>query len=917
MANTGGMQFKGGTYKGQVVIDANQALTAMHNLDAALAKVGTTLANMARGRDVSALWNEEAASIENVTRALNEFNRSQNSIGSAEGLMKALNAFSAWHPDMSMTDIFSKLGDGADALISKAKTMASSLDSAFSVPSLRDAFEAFNALKAAGVDMEDVFSKLRQGDLSGLSGQVETLERALSRANIEIRDLESQLDSVKSGEAFAEMQQRISELENAIEMAKDEFKSFLQMNGFTGWDLTEDGRFHDYFQQIADGTMTATQAITEFKQQYSYMFSEMSGNELTAVLSELERITAAIEGMRNEITQMGASGSMAEMRVSLQEGAEAAKEQSAQLQQMTANASALDALITALTRLADASIESGEGAKTASTAVSELIGAVTGLGQTNIDSLTQLAEILKSLARMENVSVGKASMQNLVSALEALSKIPNMQSLTGLSTVDLRNFNDLHISKAALNNLATFLPTIATVDVASLQKLAAINWGNLSNLSINKSAVSNLKELATVMSGKPMSIEGMKVSIDESSLSSLSKAIEDSIQRASQNIKLTINNVELSAAAKAVIADEVAKAASSGGSGSGSGGSRGTGSVDQEKQALKELITLWKEYYNLAAQQAKYATSGQTDNANLYRDLAAAKREEIEVLAAAYPELSKQAQAYDEVQAALVRYNVAMNNMQSKMDSNIVQQTKAQTNALKEYQKQLDSLGIDKSGIKFGGDVTAVERYSAELNNLKAKFDAIGAASDANRGTAVAAFEAQKQKVIELRNELNSAAEAARNQAQAAKLADKIDLWAQKNPNAYKDAKDQVDQWLTTLRSQAPLAAAQIAEISNEFSRVSTQEKLAGNNGQSFFQTLKAGWAKFGGWSIVSRSFMSVIRIFKQAVTAVKEVDAAMTELRKVTDLTAEGYSRFYEQATKMAGEVGAKLSDVINSTAD
>ena len=47
------------------------------------------------------------------------------------------------------------------------------------------------------------------------------------------------------------------------------------------------------------------------------------------------------------------------------------------------------------------------------------------------------------------------------------------------------------------------------------------------------------------------------------------------------------------------------------------------------------------------------------------------------------------------------------------------------------------------------------------------------------------------------------------------------------------------------------------------------------------------------------------------------QVDTAMTELKKVTDLTATGYNQFLEGAQQRASKLGATLTEVINATAD
>lgn len=56
---------------------------------------------------------------------------------------------------------------------------------------------------------------------------------------------------------------------------------------------------------------------------------------------------------------------------------------------------------------------------------------------------------------------------------------------------------------------------------------------------------------------------------------------------------------------------------------------------------------------------------------------------------------------------------------------------------------------------------------------------------------------------------------------------------------------------------------------------------------------------------------------FKNLIARVTEIDTQMTELRKVTDLTAEGYAEFGRIAVDTAGKIGTSLADVVRSTAD
>lgn len=64
-------------------------------------------------------------------------------------------------------------------------------------------------------------------------------------------------------------------------------------------------------------------------------------------------------------------------------------------------------------------------------------------------------------------------------------------------------------------------------------------------------------------------------------------------------------------------------------------------------------------------------------------------------------------------------------------------------------------------------------------------------------------------------------------------------------------------------------------------------------------------------------STYQIIGAVKQGVGYVKEIDAALTELKKVTDETDESYQRFLQSMSKTAGTVGSTVSDLTNSAAD
>ena len=67
-------------------------------------------------------------------------------------------------------------------------------------------------------------------------------------------------------------------------------------------------------------------------------------------------------------------------------------------------------------------------------------------------------------------------------------------------------------------------------------------------------------------------------------------------------------------------------------------------------------------------------------------------------------------------------------------------------------------------------------------------------------------------------------------------------------------------------------------------------------------------------------SITSIYRVFgelKRGIQYVREIDSALTELKKVTDETEATYNNFLNTAAKTADTVGSTISEVVSSTAD
>lgn len=144
-----------------------------------------------------------------------------------------------------------------------------------------------------------------------------------------------------------------------------------------------------------------------------------------------------------------------------------------------------------------------------------------------------------------------------------------------------------------------------------------------------------------------------------------------------------------------------------------------------------------------------------------------------------------------------------------------------------------------------------------------------------------------------------------------------------KTSGDYGNISNQVDE-LTRLREKLLSGGLAADEFNTRYSNAMREIKgsaehirAAGENTKTFSDRMGSLASKFTSWLTVSQVIMQVYRALKQMVTAVIEVDTAMTELKKVTDETEATYSRFLDNAASRSKQLGATLADTVNATAD
>lgn len=215
-------------------------------------------------------------------------------------------------------------------------------------------------------------------------------------------------------------------------------------------------------------------------------------------------------------------------------------------------------------------------------------------------------------------------------------------------------------------------------------------------------------------------------------------------------------------------------------------------------------------------------------------------------------------------------------------------------------------------------EAVAIQNEIAQINQARiAREQSAAAAKQAEKANATAAAQAQAEYRSQL-EKVNSLLISTKKN---------LDSWGAskvgKTSDEYAKIQSYVNE-LEALRTKLILAEKATDNFGDEFGNLKTKInsssaaiKEAGENTKTFTDRVGGLAAKFTSWLTISQVIMQVYRAMKEMVHAVAEVDAAMTELRKVTDETEATYSKFLDTAAARAKANGATISDTVNATAD
>lgn len=139
--------------------------------------------------------------------------------------------------------------------------------------------------------------------------------------------------------------------------------------------------------------------------------------------------------------------------------------------------------------------------------------------------------------------------------------------------------------------------------------------------------------------------------------------------------------------------------------------------------------------------------------------------------------------------------------------------------------------------------------------------------------------------------------------------------WLKNNSKAAKDYGDV----LTDLANKQRLAtsADELKDYTKQVNAIKSEAIALGKTGRSFTNEVENSFKRIGQFVYTYGLIQQIPNTIGKMITAVKDVDAAQIELKKVTTASNNELSSYWDEAAESAKKYGATISDVISSTAD
>lgn len=335
--------------------------------------------------------------------------------------------------------------------------------------------------------------------------------------------------------------------------------------------------------------------------------------------------------------------------------------------------------------------------------------------------------------------------------------------------------------------------------------------------------------------------------------------------------------------------------------------------IDQVITALKNRNKLLVQYYN------ELGKSGEGDNADRLHELVIKANGELgeaitnaRSLGVAFDQDAKYTQVLND---GLVKVNNAEQNLRKSQNQAVnannslnasIDNTIEKANALNATTQKNSAGKVDMTAFN-----QAFQEFNDIANNTSGKYSDLKVKSDALQKS----FQKMGIEANNINTILKDGSAVTRANTNFANLNAQITRFLNNNPRVSSDAG--IYAQFQALSTATEHCSGNIDELRMKEAQLEAQSERLGLTTETLAGKFSRLFKEHFQTAAVMAGIHLVQQGFQQVYQNVSDVDAAMTELKKVTDETDATYSSFMQTAIQQSRDLASSISDTVNATAD
>lgn len=154
-----------------------------------------------------------------------------------------------------------------------------------------------------------------------------------------------------------------------------------------------------------------------------------------------------------------------------------------------------------------------------------------------------------------------------------------------------------------------------------------------------------------------------------------------------------------------------------------------------------------------------------------------------------------------------------------------------------------------------------------------------------------------------------------------AEIVSQMKIFKSQNTNmsgSQKAELDQIIKYAETMQQSGEEVASEVENIKVRFAGLKAEVNETGNTGKNFFDQIGNRLTDMNSKFVAQfLSWQDWIRYIQQGISTIRDLDEAMTEVRKVSNATEAQYKSFQKTISSTAKEIATTNKELLNSSAD